>query len=122
MSLNYLEFDYSEDTQGIGTFDAMASIAPSQVPAVHAEMAMVLAWALKAFPGGRGPVGDGFDWDYDLQGQREFTASDTLVFDEYTVQLRVTPHPPGTPRHTLTLSVSGGDAFCAAFRARFELG
>ena len=39
MTLNYLEFDYSEDAEGIGTFETLASVSPSQVAAVHAEVA-----------------------------------------------------------------------------------
>jgi hypothetical protein len=42
MTLNYLIFDYSEDTDGAGTLEAAASIWPEQVPAVQAELARVL--------------------------------------------------------------------------------
>ena len=45
MTLNYLDFDYSEDADGTGTFDAMASVLPAQLPALHAEITQVLAWA-----------------------------------------------------------------------------
>ncbi len=116
MNLQYLDFDHSEDTGGVGTFDAMASTAPQHVAQVHAEIAEVLAWAHATFPGARGPVEDGGEWDYDLQEMREFTASDTLQYDEATRSLRVTPGATGTPRHTATLSISGTEAFCAAFR------
>lgn len=98
--LSYLIFDHSEDTEGIGTFDAMASVAPSQVAAVMNEVAQVLEWAHAAFPQAHGPLDEGFAWDHDLQAQQESTAS-------------------GTPRHTITLSVSGSEAFCQAFRERF---
>ena len=84
MTLNYLEFDYSEDAEGIGTFETLASVSPSQVAAVHAEVAEVLAWAFRTFPDGHGPVAEGFEWDHDLQGQREFTAAESLCFDERT--------------------------------------
>ena len=43
MNLNYLDFDYSEDADGTGTFDAMASVSPAQVPALHAEISAMLA-------------------------------------------------------------------------------
>lgn len=41
MLLHYLNFDYSEDTEGTGTFEAMASVWPDQVAAVHAEIVVV---------------------------------------------------------------------------------
>ncbi|MBT2299553.1 hypothetical protein J7E70_03650 [Variovorax paradoxus] len=97
MTLNYLDFDYSEDTEGIGVFDAMAATAPDQAAAVDAEIALVLDWASASFPDRRGPVGDGGDWDYDLQDMQE-----------------------GGWR-TVTLSISGTREFCAAFSLRFAL-
>ncbi|SEB22999.1 hypothetical protein [Variovorax sp. YR216] len=101
MTLDYLDFDYSEDTEGVGVFDAMATVRPEQIAAVHAEVEKVLGWANGVFAGRRGPVEDGGDWDYDLQELQE--------------------DAPGDPRHTVTLSVSGTEAFCAAFREAFEL-
>ncbi|CAN7166752.1 MULTISPECIES: hypothetical protein [unclassified Variovorax] len=97
MTLNYLDFEYSEDTQGIGAFDAMASTAPDQAAAVDAEIALVLDWASASFPDRRGPVGDGGDWDYDLQDTQE------------------------AGWRTVTLSISGTREFCAAFSLRFAL-
>lgn len=35
MALNYLDFEYSEDTEGVGTFDAMASVGAMQLFATH---------------------------------------------------------------------------------------
>lgn len=122
MSLHYLEFDYSEDAEGVGTFEAMASVGPAQVPAVHAEVAQVLAWAFQTFPDGHGPVGEGYEWDHDLQGQQEFTAAESLCFDERTGRLSTQLQPLGQPRHTVTLSLSGTPAFCEALRTRFGLG
>jgi hypothetical protein len=98
MTLNYLDFDYSEDTEGIGVFDAMATVRPEQLAAVQAEVAQVLDWA-HAFPGPRGPVEEGGEWDYDLQDVQE----------------------AGAQRRTVTLSISGSPAFCAAFREAFDL-
>ena len=121
MALDYLDFDYSEDTECIGVFDAMATTGPQQVAAVHAEIAQVLAWAHAAFPGRRGPVGDGGDWDYDLQGMQEITLPESLEFDENTCQVRVHAGPAATPRHTVTVSISGTPEFCVAFTAQFDL-
>ncbi|MDO8718402.1 MAG: hypothetical protein Q7K20_05385 [Polaromonas sp.] len=120
-SLDYLVFDYSEDTEGMGTLEAAASIWPEQVPAVQAELARVLDWAFTAFAGQRGPLEEGGDWDYDLQGLLEFTASQAVQYDELMRRFSVAPGPPGKPRHTYTLALSGTGEFCAAFRAQFGL-
>ena len=42
MSLNYLDFEFSDDTEGVSTFEAMASVGPSQIAAVQGEVAQVL--------------------------------------------------------------------------------
>lgn len=98
--MRFLDFDYSEDPQGGGTFDAMASVRPDQVAAVRAEMAQVLDWAHAAFPGLQASLEEGGEWDFDLQEQQDGAAS---------------------PWHTLTLAVSGTPQFCAAFRQRFDI-
>lgn len=122
MTLDYLDFDYSEDTEGVGVFDAMATTGPQQVAALHAEIVQVLDWAHATFPGRRGPVGDGGDWDYDLQGMQEVTIAETIEFDEDAHRVRVRAGRPATPRHTVTMSISGTPEFCAAFGAQFDLG
>ena len=122
MTLDYLDFDYSEDTEGVGVFDAMASTGPQQVAAVHAEIVRVLDWAHSTFGERGAPVDDGGEWDYDLQGMQEISRPETLDFDPVERRLGVRQGPPGTPRHTVTLSISGTPAFCAAFRREFDLG
>lgn len=99
MTLRWLDFDYSEDTEGIGTFDAMASTAPEHTQEVEAEIAQVMAWAEATFPHGRGVLGDGADWDCDVQELHEADGA----------------------RRTLVLSISGSAAFCEALRDRFGL-
>lgn len=93
--LQYLCFDLSEDTDGVGTLEAVASTLAAQGTAVQAEVAQVLDWARAAFPHTHGPVNEGFDWDHDVQVLRE------------------------GDWHTVTLALSGSAAFCAAFAARF---
>jgi hypothetical protein len=122
MTLDYLDFDYSEDTEGVGVFDAMASTGPQQVAAVEAEVVQVLDWAYAAFGAPDAPVGDGGVWDYDLQGVEESSTPQRLEFDPAGRRLRREPGPPGAVRHTLSLSISGSEAFCAAFREAFALG
>lgn len=122
MSLNYLEFDYSEDTEDVGTFDAMASVSAAQVAAVQAEVAQVLGWAFHAFADGRGPLDEGFDWDYDLQAQIEYSTQEDWLFDAGMGLVLTSRQQPGEPRHTVTLSLSGTPVFCQAMRDRFDLG
>ncbi|MBO9514149.1 MAG: hypothetical protein J7549_08535 [Variovorax sp.] len=121
MTLLYLDFDYSEDTEDTGVFDAMASVGPAQLAALHAEVAQVLGWAHAAFAGRRGAMEEGGEWDYDLQGLREVATPEHIAFDEGAGALQVHAGAPGVPRHTLTLSIGGSREFCAAFRARFGL-
>lgn len=120
MHLNYLEFDYSEDADGVGTFDALAATAPEHNASVLAEVATVLTWAHQAFEAQRASLDEGGEWDYDLQGWREFSAVDALDFDEHSGELSLQPQPTGAARHTVSLSVSGTSSFCAAFRERFH--
>jgi hypothetical protein len=121
MPLNYLDFDYSEDANGVGTFDALAATAPAHHAAVLAEVASVLAWAHQAFAAQRAPLDEGGEWDYDLQGWREFSAPDCLQFDEPSGDLRVEPQAAGVARHSVSLSVTGTPGFCAAFGQRHGL-
>ncbi|NQW80079.1 MAG: hypothetical protein HQ445_02770 [Polaromonas sp.] len=121
MSLNYLEFDYSEDADGVGTFDALATTAPAHNATVLAEVATVLAWAHHAFEAQRAPLDEGGEWDYDLQGWREFSAVDVLDFDDHSGKLSVQAQATGAARQSVSLSVTGTPGFCAAFRERFQL-
>ena len=121
MSLRYLSFDYAEGTDGTGTLEAAASTWPERAPAVHAELVQVLGWAHAQFPGRRGPLDEGFDWDYDLQGLLEYTAPQVVLYDEAARVVTVQADPPGKPRHTLTVSISGNAEFCDAFRREFAL-
>jgi hypothetical protein len=121
MPLHYLDFDYGEDTEGAGTLEAMASTWPEQIAAVHAEVAQVLSWAFATFRDRRGPIEEGGDWDYDLQGMQEFTVPQTLRYDEETRKLSVEMGSSGKPRCTITVSFSGTSEFCRAFREQFGL-
>ncbi len=121
MRLHYLDFDYSEDAQGQGSFDAMASVPAHRVAAVRAEIAQVLDWAGALFPGGRAPLDEGGEWDYSLEGQQEWIAPEAITYDEATRQFSSRLDAPGAPRHTLTLSLTGTPQFCDAFRQQFGL-
>ena len=121
MTLNYLDFDFSEDAQGHGSFDAMASAAPPQLPALQAEVLRVLDWAHREFAGIRGPLDEGGDWDYELQGVQEVATTLDVRYDEHARRLLLQPGATGAPRVTLSLTLSGTAGFCAAFGKAFGL-
>ncbi len=121
MRLNFLDFDYTEGDDGHGSFDAMAAVTPSQWPALQAEVLQVLRWAHHEFPGARGALDDGGQWDVELQGVREAPTPLDLRYDEGDSALRVTEGAPGQPRITLSLTLSGTPAFCAALREAFTI-
>lgn len=121
MTLNYLDFDYAEGDDGHGSFDAMAAVTPAQWPALQAEVQQVLAWAHREFPDARGALEDGGQWDFELQGVRETPTPLDLRYDEGTGTLQVADGKPGPPRITLSLTLSGTPAFCAALREAFTI-
>ena len=121
MNLNYLDFDYSEDADGVGTFDAMASVQPAQSPALHAEISAVLVWAHQHWPDACGPSEDGGIWHYDLQGVQEVSTPLVLTFDDTAGQLRAAPANPAPSRTTITLTISGNADFCGALRDAFAI-
>jgi hypothetical protein len=118
MQLHYLDFDFSDEDSGRGSFDAMASVAPLRLPALLAEIAAVLGWAGRAF-GRAGALQDEGEWDYDLQGIAEPDTPLDLAYDEATCEVSLTPAAAGQALTTLTLTLSGSPAFCEAFREAF---
>lgn len=122
MTLTFLDFDYSDDDDGHGSFDAMAAVSPAQWPLVQAEVQRVLAWAHREFPGARGDLDEGGQWDWELQGVRETPTTLHLYYDDAASQLRVDDGEPGQPRITVSLTLTGTPAFCAALREAFAIG
>jgi len=59
MTLNYLIFDASDDGEGNGSWEAMASVPPDELSAVMAEVRSVEAAARSDAPGPRGALDDG---------------------------------------------------------------
>jgi hypothetical protein len=121
MTLQYLDFDYSEDEHGHGSFDAMASVPAPRLTALHAEIAQVLDWAFGAFPGMRAPLEEGGEWDFHLESQQEWTADESIRYDEDTRQFFSQINPPGEPRHMVNLSLVGSPQFCDAFRQQMAI-
>lgn len=126
MPLDYLDFDFSDDGQGQGSFDALAAVTPAQWPALRAEVQRVLAWAHESFGapqglGGGDADGDGAEWDFDLQGVREVPTPLALRYDSGLGLLQMSEGPAGEPRLILSLTLTGSPGFCEALRAAFDL-
>ncbi|WP_298932871.1 hypothetical protein [uncultured Ramlibacter sp.] len=121
MPLQYLDFDYSEDADGHGSFDAMASAAPAQLAALQAEVLQVLQWAQGEFPSGPAPLDEGGDWDCELQGVQEVATALEVRYDAQAGQLHTQAGAAAAPRTTLSLTLSGTPQFCAALRQAFGL-
>lgn len=121
-TLRFLHFDCSEDSAGLASFEAMASVGTAQWPALQAEVAAVLDWAHQGFAGVRGPLEEDGDWDYDLHASLETVAALELDYDPAARRLAGGPVGEGLPRYTLTLTLGGTPGFAQALRERFDLG
>jgi hypothetical protein len=119
MELHYLDFEFSDEDSGHGSFDAMASVLPARLPPLLEEVAAVLRWAHAAF-GPPAATDDGGDWDFDLQAVAEPGRPLAIRYDPATAQLEMRAEATGA-RLTLTLTLGGIPAFCAAFREAFVL-
>jgi hypothetical protein len=118
MQLHYLDFDFSDEDTGRGSFDAMASVLPDRLPALLAEIAAVLDWATGAFGPG-GALEDEGEWDYEVQGIIEPGTPLKVTYDEGSGEVSLVP-AAAAARTTLTVTLSSSPAFCEAFRERFE--
>lgn len=123
MELQYLDFDFSGDPEGHGSFDAMASAGPAQQAALEREVVAVLAWAQRAF-GPAGALEEGGEWDYALHAVREVATPMAVHWQPGATALAFAPGPADPPRVTLTLTLTltGTPAFCEALREAFAIG
>ena len=71
MPLQYLIFDASDDGQGNGSWEAMASVRAHQQAALQAEVDTLLAWISTHSPGPRGALDEGGVWDMDEHRQTD---------------------------------------------------
>ena len=92
--MTFLLFDASDDGQGQGCWEAMASVQAVRLPELMADVDAALHEAERSAPGPRGPLEEGGAWDADLQVQAE---------GEWT---------------TVTLSLTGPWDWCEALVAR----
>lgn len=71
MPLNYLIFEASDDGEGQGSWEAMASVRAEQRQHARAEVDEVMLAAERAAPGPRGSVDEGGCWDMALEERDE---------------------------------------------------
>lgn len=121
MQILYLDFDFSSDIHGHGSFDAMASVAPSQLAKLQEEVLHVLDWAERHF-GPAAALDEGGEWDFELQGSSEVATPLAVRYVPGAGRLDLQPGAPGAARVTLTLTLTGSEAFCAALRDAFAIG
>jgi len=119
MQLHYLEFDFSDEESGRGSFDAMASVLPERLPPLLAEIGAVLRWASATF-GAPAPLEDDGEWDYDVQAVAEPATALQVSCDAAAGRVELSPAIAGAERTTLTLTLGGSPAFCEAFRQAFR--
>ena len=115
MNLEFLEFDCSEDSEGVVCWDALAQPAARHTPALLHEVTRLLAWAHRFGPQAPGPLEDGADWDFDLHIHRAH-APVSVHWDSMQEKLDLSPTPSTDDVITLSLSISGTPAFAQAFR------
>ncbi len=130
MSLQYLNFDYSEDEQGNACWDAMASVPPDRLPALVAEVCALLHWADHDYPGPQGAPDDGGDWDYDLCAEVDDHTHHSISYQPPTGASHEPPtgqlhwHPalaPQARRIALTLTLTGPPQFAQLLQQRWDL-
>ena len=121
--LNLLDFETSDDGEGHLTLDAMASVRPDHLPALHAEVVQVLAWLHRRFPDGPGPLDEGAPWDADLRASTERSTRERLRYEPSTRRLVSEPVSGGeTVRHTVTLSIAATESVAQALGEAFSWG
>lgn len=118
--MKFLEFDCSEDADGTGTFDAVASVGEARWPELLAEVSELLRWAERHW-GARNPLDDGGLWDVALEAVHE--SVQTLALNEGSLgDWQSTPVGAAQSRYTLSITLCGSPAFCDSVRERFGLG
>lgn len=119
MYLQFLEFDGSEDSEGVVCWDALAQPAARHTPALLKEVTQLLEWAHHASPGKPGALEDGADWDFDLQIHMA-SIPIQAHWDSPSQSLVLSPTPTECDEISLSLSISGSPAFSSAFREKWH--
>jgi hypothetical protein len=119
MNLRLLDFDCSEDADGVVCWDALAQPQTHHNSELLQEVSQVLAWAFCYDTQGPGQLEEGANWDFDLQAtlhpscQPPITAD--ITFSPVTHVITLTPLALNQ-RIELSLSLSGTPGFAQAFR------
>lgn len=121
MALDYLDFEYSEDEDGNGSWDAMASVTDNRWTALLEEVSQVLQWAVHDFPGRRASLDDGGDWDYDLSAQEDDSGRTLDIRWDKNKDAVHAEMPQAGSYTTLTLTLTGNATFGNALRQAFAL-
>jgi hypothetical protein len=122
MDLQLLDFDCSEDAEGVVCWDALAQPAARHTHALLQEVSQVLGWAHGLGRPGPGPLEDGADWDFDVQVRLlgpDSTAAHAH-WDPAQRVLQISPQPGANQSVVLSLSLSGTPGFAHAFRAHWN--
>lgn len=101
-TLTYLAFEDMGADGDCHTWEAMASVAPPQLPLVLAEAQRVLDWAHAHLGVGPAPLDEGGDWDMLLQLQADEANAVPLAWAEHHQALTW----PALPRHTAWAAVT----------------
>jgi hypothetical protein len=122
MDLHLLDFDCSEDNEGVVCWDALAQPQPRFNSALLHEVSQVLAWAYGFDAQGPGPLEEGANWDFDLQATLHYACqapqTTGLVFDPDKGLMALQATELAYPL-ALSLSLSGTPGFAQAFRERW---
>ena len=122
MNLHLLDFDCTEDADGVVCWDALAHPAAEHTPALLKEVSEVLAWACALAPQGPGALEDGAPWDFDLQARQHAPGhapvSAPLTWTPQSGLIMPIPLSP-EDRLELSLTLSGTPAFALAFREQW---
>ena len=118
MNLQLLDFDCTEDADGVVCWDALACPAAQHQAALLKEVSQVLSWACTVAPQGPGALEDGAPWDFDLQASQQGPAGAVPARITWCPETGLTVPTPLHPndRLELSLSLSGTAAFAQAFR------
>lgn len=125
-TLAFLEFDCSEDSEGVVCWDALAQPAASHTAALLREVTQLLSWASRFGRQGPGPLDEGADWDFDLQIQlhpphSQHSTPAQAQWHPAQQTLNIHPAPGPEDRVELSLSLSGTPAFAQAFREHWDV-
>ena len=115
--LNYLDFETSDDGEGITTFDAMAYATAARWTALQAEIEQVLAWCTAQY-GLPGPLERGHQWDLDVQLQSGAGHLLSVHWDAHQRSLSA-PDAAHCNAVQLSLTISGNEAFASSLESRF---